>query len=235
MLWRSPLFTLIVLATLSIGIGATSAIFSVLNSVVLKPLPYSHPDELITVNHAGPGVNLPKAGTAPFLHFTYHDQAHSFQGTGLYRWASRTVNGLNEPQAALSLNVSADVLPILDIRPVLGCWFSDKDDAPGSPVTMILTYGWWQMRFGGDRSVLGRVVTVDGLPCEVIGILPSGFTFLDRKPAFLLPLQLDRNKTILGNVSYEGIARQVTVPMSGVTRHRRQTRLRLTRAVTAPR
>ena len=107
MLWRSPLFTLIALITLSIGIGATSAIFSVINGVVLKPLPYPHPDELITVNHAGPGVNLPETGTAPFLHFTYHDQAHSFQDIGLYRWASRTVTGLNEPEDALSLNVSA--------------------------------------------------------------------------------------------------------------------------------
>ena len=207
MLRRSPLFTLVALLTLSIGIGATSAIFSVVNGVVLKPLAYPHPDRLITVNHAGPGVNLPKTGTAPFLHFTYHDQAHSLQGIGIYRWASRTVTGLNQPQDALSLNVSADVLPILDIRPALGRWFSAKDEAPGSPLTMILTYGWWQTRFGGDRSVLGRIVTVDGLASEVIGVLPPDFTFLDRKPAFLSPLQLDRNRTILGNVSYEGIAR----------------------------
>ena len=207
MLWRSPLFTLIALITLSIGIGATSAIFSVVNGVVLKPLPYPHSDELITVNHSAPGVNLPKAGTAPFLHFTYRDLAHSFQGIGLYGWASRTVTGLREPEDALSLNVSAEVLPILDIQPALGRWFSGKDDAPGSPVTMILAYGWWQARFGGDRGVLGRTVTVDGLACEVIGVLPPDFTLLDRQAAFLLPLQLDRNKTILGNISYEGIAR----------------------------
>jgi putative ABC transport system permease protein len=207
MLWRSPLFTLIALITLSIGIGATSAIFSVVNGVVLKPLPYTNPDELITVNHAAPGVNLAKTGTAPFLHFTYRDQARSFRDIGLYRWASRTVTGLSQPEDALSLNISAQVLPILGVQPALGRWFSDRDDAPGSPITMILAYGWWQARFGGDRSVLGRVVTVDGLACEVIGVLPPDFTFLDRKAAFLLPLQLDRNKTILGNISYEGIAR----------------------------
>jgi predicted permease len=207
MLWRSPLFTLIALITLSVGIGATTAIFSVVNGVVLKPLPYPHPDELITVNHAAPGVNLPKAGTAPFLHFTYRDQAHSFQDIGLYQWASRTVTGLHEPEDALSLNISAQILPMLGVQPALGRWFSDKDDAPGSPVTMILAYGWWQARFGGDRSVLGRVVMVDGLACEVIGVLPPDFIFLDHKAAFLLPLQLDRNKTILGNVSYKGIAR----------------------------
>ncbi len=206
-LLRNPAFTLIALITLSIGIGATSAIFSVVNGVLLKPLPYPRPDELVTVNHFAPGVNLPKTGTAPFLHFTYHDQAHSFQDIGLYRWSSRTVTGLHEPEDALSLNVSAQVLPILGVQPTLGRWFSDKEDTPGHPLTLVLSYAWWQARFGGDRSVLGRSILVDGNACEVIGVLPPNFTFLDRNAAFLLPLQLDRNRTILGNVSYEGIAR----------------------------
>ena len=206
-LLRNPAFTLIALITLAIGIGATSAIFSVVNGVLLKPLPYPHPDELITVNHFAPGVNLPKTGTAPFLHFTYHDQAHSFQDVGIYRWSNRTVTGLNEPEDALSLNVSAQVLPILGVQPALGRWFSDKEDTPGRPLTVVLSYAWWQARFGGDRSVLGRPVIVDGNTYEVIGVLPPNFTFLDRNAAFLLPLQLDRNRTILGNVSYEGIAR----------------------------
>ncbi|MGA2741042.1 MAG: ABC transporter permease [Bryobacteraceae bacterium] len=207
MLRRSPLSTLIALITLSIGIGATSAIFSVVNGVLLKPLPYPDAAELITVNHAAPGVDLPEAGTAPFLHFTYRDQARSFQDIGLYRWARNTVTGLHQPEDALSLNVSAQVLPILGIQSALGRRFSDKDDAPGSPPAMVLSYAWWQARFGGDRTVLGRAVTVDGVPYEVIGVLPSNFTFLDQNAAFLLPLQLDRSKTILGDVSYEGIAR----------------------------
>ncbi len=204
---RTPMFTLIAAVTLAIGIGANSAIFSVINGVVLQPLPYPHPDQLITVNHAAPGVNLPETGTAPFLHFTYRDQAHSFQAIGLFRWANRTVTGVNEPESALSLDVSAEVLPILGVRPALGRWFSEKDDAPGSAPTMVLTNGWWQQRFGGDPSVLGRSIVVDGAVREVIGVLPPKFTFQDRNPAFLLPLQLDRNKTVLGNVSYEGIAR----------------------------
>src|SRR5580704_5342152 len=177
-LWRSPLFTLIALLTLSVGIGAASAIFSVVNGVLLKPLPYPHPDELITVNHAAPGVNLPEAGTAPFLHFTYRDQAHSFQDIGLYRWSDRTVTGLREPETALSLNVTAQVLPVLGMQPALGRWFSDKDDTPGSPQTMVLAYGWWQARFGGDRSVIGRAITVDGETREVIGVMPANFSFL---------------------------------------------------------
>lgn len=204
---RAPLFTAVTVVTLAIGIGANSAMFSVIEGVVLKPLPFPHADELIAVNHAAPGVNLPDAGTAPFLHFTYHDQAHSFQGIGLYRWSDRTVTGVREPETALSLNVSADVLPVLGVPPALGRWFSDRDDAPGAAATMLLTDAWWQTRFGGDRSVIGRAIRVDGIPREVIGVMPAGFQFLDRDAAFLLPLQLDRNKTVLGQVDYEGIAR----------------------------
>jgi predicted permease len=204
---RTPMFTGIAAVTLAVGIGANSAIFSVVDGVLLKPLPFPQPDELITVNHAAPGVNLPEAGSAPFLHFTYRDQAHSFQDIGLYRWADRTVTGLKEPETALSLNVTAQVLPILGMQPALGRWFSDKDDAPGAAQTMVLAYGWWQARFGGDGSVIGRSLTVDGEAREVIGVLPANFSFQDRNAAFLLPLQLDRSRAVLGQVSYEGIAR----------------------------
>ena len=204
---RTPMFTFIAALTLAIGIGANSAIFSVVNGVILKPLPFPHSDELVIVNHAAPGVNLPDAGTAPFLHFTYHDQAHAFQDIGLFRWNNRTVTGLHEPETALGLDISAQVLPILGVPPTLGRWFSEKDDAPGSAKTMVLTNGWWHARFGGDRSVIGRSIILDGVAREVIGVMPASFTFLDREAAFLLPLQLDRNKTILGDVSYNGLAR----------------------------
>src|SRR5579871_3734435 len=204
---RTPMFTAIAAVTLALGIGANSAIFSVVNGVLLKPLPFPHPDELITVNHSAPGVNLPETGTAPFLHFTYHDQGHSFQSIGLFRFDNRAVTGLKDPENALALGVTAEVLPSLGLQPVLGRWFSDKDDAPGNPKTMVLTYGWWQARFGGDRSVIGQTIIVDGVAREVIGVLPANFQFLDRDPQFLLPLQLDRNKTVLGDVSYQGLAR----------------------------
>ena len=204
---RTPLFTAITAITLAVGIGANTAIFSIINGVVLRPLPFPDADNLITVNHAAPGVNLPDAGTAPFLHFTYHDQAHSFQGIGLYRWADSAVTGVREPETALSLNVSAEVLPVLGVQPVLGRWFSDRNDAPGAAATMLLTYAWWQARFAGDRAVIGRAITIDGVAREVIGVMPASFRFLDRDAAFLLPLQLDRNKTVLGQVNYEGIAR----------------------------
>ena len=201
------MFTIITALTLAVGIGANSAIFSVINGILLKPLAYPHPEELIELSHAAPGVHLADAGSAPFLHFTYRDQGRSFQDVGLFRWTARTVTGLAEPETAQCLNVTAQVLPILGVQPALGRWFSEKDDAPGSAQTAILMHGWWMARFGGDSSVIGRQIVVDGIPREVIGVMPATFGLLDHEAAFLLPLQFDRNKTILGQVDYRGIAR----------------------------
>jgi len=91
---------------------------------------------------------------------------------------------------------------------MLGRWFSRADDTPGSPVTVMLDYGYWQRRFGGDRSIVGRAITVDGKPRQVIGVMPRNFRFLDNdQPALILPLQFDRDKTTLGQFSFNGIAR----------------------------
>ena len=125
----------------------------------------------------------------------------------MYRWTTRSVTGLTEPEAAQGLDVTAEVLPILGVQPVLGRWFSAQDDAPGSPQTTVLMYGWWQARFGGDRSIIGRRIIVDGIAREVIGVMAASFSFFDRNPAFVLPLQLDRNKAFLGQFNYPGIAR----------------------------
>jgi hypothetical protein len=204
---RTPMFTSIAVVTLAVGIGANSAIFSVVNGILLKPLPYRHADELIDLNHTAPGVNFPDADPAPFLYFTYREQGRSFQSLGLYGWDSLSVTGLAEPEDAECLNVTAEILPMLGVQPALGRWFSAKDDAPGSPPTAVLMHGWWQARFGGDRSVLGRPIVVNGVSREVIGVMPADFRFLDRDAALVLPLQFDRNKAILGDFDYPGIAR----------------------------
>jgi MacB-like periplasmic core domain len=204
---HNPGFTVVCLLTLAIGIGANSAIFSVIDGILLKPLPYRNPDELIDLNHTAPGVNFPDVYPAPFLYFTYREQGRSFQSIGLYRPESRSVTGLAEPEEAQCLEVTAEVLPMLGVETALGRWFSEKDDAPGSPPTMVLMQAWWQARFGGNRSVIGRQIVVDGISRSVIGVMPENFRFLDQNPALLLPLQLDRNKAILGQFGYGGIAR----------------------------
>jgi putative ABC transport system permease protein len=201
------MFTAIAAVTLALGIGANSAIFSVIDGVLLKPLPYPHPEELIDLHLTAPGVNFPDAEPAPFLYFTYREHGRSFQSVGLYRWDTQSVTGLTEPEEAPCLNVTAEVLPILGAQPALGRAFSEKDATPGSPLTMVLANGWWQARFGGDPSVIGRRIVVDGVAREVIGVMPAGFRFLDRDAAFLLPLRFDRAQEFLGNFDYPGIAR----------------------------
>ena len=204
---KAPGFTAVAVLTLALGIGANSAIFSVINGILLKPLPYPHPEELIDLHLTAPGVNFPDADPAPFLYFTYREQGRTFQSVGLYRWNRQSVTGLTEPEEAQCLNVTAEVLPILGVQPVLGRWFSENDAAPGNPQTAVLTYAWWQARFGGDRSVIGRHIMVNGIPRNVVGVMPASFRFLDRDAAFLLPLQFDRTKEFLGGFDYPGIAR----------------------------
>lgn len=206
-LLHSPTFTAVCVLTLAIGIGANSAIFCVINGILLKPLPYHNPDQLIDLNHTAPGVKLPDANPAPFLYFTYREHGRSFQDVGLYIPLSCSVTGLAEPEEAQCLHVTAQILPMLGIDPILGRWFSRKDDTPGSPPTMVLMNGWWQKRFGGDRSVIGRQIVVDGVSFRVIGVMPARFRFLDQNPAFLVPLQFDRNKAFLGQFSFPGLAR----------------------------
>jgi predicted permease len=201
------MFTAVAALTLALGIGANSAIFSVIHAVLINPLPYSQPARLIDLSHAAPGVNFPDAGAAPFLYFTYRDQARTFETLGLYRWTTGSVTGLNEPEEAPILNVTAEVLPMLSVQPEIGRWFSAKDAAPGSPLTTVLTGGWWRARFGGDPGVIGRKILVDGIPREVIGVMPSSFRFLDRDASFLFPLQLDRGREFLGSFDFRGIAR----------------------------
>jgi predicted permease len=204
---KAPGFTVVAVLTLALGIAANSAIFSVINGILLKPLPYPHPEELIDLHLTAPGVNFPDADPAPFLYFTYREQGRTFQSVGLYRWNRQSVTGLTEPEEAQCLNVTAEVLPILGVQPALGRWFSENDAAPGNPQTAVLTYAWWQARFAGDRSVIGRHIMVNGIPRNVIGVMPASFRFLDRDAAFLLPLQFDRTKEFLGGFDYPGIAR----------------------------
>src|SRR6266404_1957188 len=136
---QSPTFTAITVVTLALGIGANAAIFSVLEGVLLKPLPYPDPDRLIAVDHAAPGVNITSAGMAPFLYFTYRDENRTLQDIGMWNGDSLGVTGLAEPEQVPGIDVTDGVLPMLGAQPLIGRLFSPKDDSPGSPRTVILS------------------------------------------------------------------------------------------------
>jgi hypothetical protein len=204
---RLPMFTGLTVITLALGIGANAAIFSVVQGVLLKPLPYRQAHELVAVNHSAPGVNIPNAGTAAFLHFTYQDTARSFQHIGMWTSDTVSVTGLAEPEEVRTLEVTEGVLPALGVQPALGRVFSPSDDSPEGPRTAMLTDGYWRAKFGSDPSAIGRQITLDGQPREIIGVLPATFRFLDRDPAIVLPMRLDQAKIFLGQFNYRGIAR----------------------------
>ncbi|HMD20139.1 MAG TPA: ABC transporter permease [Alloacidobacterium sp.] len=207
-LWRARMFTCITLITLAVGVGANTAVFSVLQGVLLKPLPYPHPDELVGVWHSAPGLGLGDVNMAPSNYFIYREQNRVFEDIGVYQGDSVNITGVAEPEHVNGLDVTDGVLPVLEVAPMLGRGFNRADATPGSPDTVLLTYGYWQRKFGGDRSIVGRSLTVDGKPRQIIGVMPKEFQFLDwETPALILPIQFDRNKTTLGQFSYEGIAR----------------------------
>jgi predicted permease len=205
----APAFTAIALVTLALGIGANTAIFSVINGVLIKPLPYPRSQDLVGVWHTAPGVtgiggNL---NCSPTMYFTYREENRSFQDFGLWSNFGATVTGVGDPEELRVLLVTYGTLQAVGVQPAVGRWFSQADDTLGSPETVMLTYGYWQRRFGGDKSVVGRTLNVDSKPHTVIGIMPQDFRFLNNDPELILPQRFDRNKVFLGNFSYQGIAR----------------------------
>ncbi len=204
---RLPMFTALTVVTLALGIGANSAIFSVIEGVLLKPLPYRQPDQLVTTNHVAPGVNIPELGTAAFLYLTYRDEKRAFQDVAMWQMDTVSVTGLAEPEEVPSLNVTESLLPILGVPAAFGRVFTPKDDSPGAPNTVVLTYQYWQARFGGSSSAIGQTLHLDGNAYEIIGVLPASFQFLDRKPSVLLPLRIDRSKVLLGQFNFQGLGR----------------------------
>jgi predicted permease len=201
------MFTAVTLLTLAVGIGANTAIFSVVNGVLLKPLPYPDPDRLIAVWHTAPGLGIPEFNASPSTYFTYREENRTFEDVGIWRNDSVSVTGLAEPEQVRALMVSDGVLPIIGVQPARGRWFSRKDDSPGSPGTVMLFYGYWQRRFGGDPSAIGRRIVIDGQAREIVGVMPRSFRFLDSPAQLILPLQLNRGEAFIGNFSYQSLAR----------------------------
>jgi predicted permease len=208
-LGRAPVFTTVALLTLALGIGANSAIFSVINGVLIKPLTYPQSQDLVGVWHVAPGVAGIKGNIncSPTMLFTYREQGHAFQDFGLWTGGGASITGLAEPEQVQAILVTYGTLQALGVQPAIGRWFSQADDTPGSPQTVILSYGYWQRRFGGNPAAAGRSITVDSEPRTIIGVMPRDFQFLNSKAELFLPLRFDRNKVFLGNFSYQGIAR----------------------------
>ena len=209
---RRPGFTLAVVLTLALGIGANTAIFGVVDGVLIKPLPYPNAGELVSIKHLAPGLNVDELRMSPAQYFTYRDETRVFQQIGLYGDGGTTITGNGEPEQARLLGLTSDVLPALGVRPQLGRLFTEADAKPGKgrfPPVVILTDAYWKRRFGGDPAVIGRRLIADSDPVEVIGVMPEGFRFLDMEPAaeVIALFSVDRSRMAIGNFNFSSLAR----------------------------
>ncbi len=206
-LMRSPMFTIVTLITIGVGVGANTAIFSVINGILLKPLPYPDPQRLVSVWQSAPSLNLPEMNLAASDYFTFREENRTFEHFGMWNGDNVTVTGISRPEQLPGIDVTEGTLNALGVQPALGRLFTASDDSAESPETVILSYGYWQRRFGGDRSAIGQQIRVDGKSKQIVGVLPQNFHFLDTKPDVIQPFRFNRSKTTLGNFSYQGIAR----------------------------
>jgi putative ABC transport system permease protein len=195
LLRRSPGFTAVVVLTLALGIGAATSIFSVVRAVLLSPLPYREPERLVLLRQAWPqrGLNFWRLSQANFS--AYRDGTKSFDSVGAYTWTGYNVGAAGESFRVEAAAVSADLFATLGVEAALGRTFVRGEDAPGRRLLCLLSDGEWRRRFGGDPGVVGTTLRLDGVPAEVIGVMPRGFAFPDSSAGLWTPLEIAPERT----------------------------------------
>ncbi|MGD0695003.1 MAG: ABC transporter permease [Terriglobia bacterium] len=180
---RSPGFTLVAALTLALGIGANTAIFSVLDTVLLRPLPYRHPSELILVTETLPQLGLDEVGVAAQEYLDYRDRNRSFSQVGSFEDEGFNLTGSGQPLRVNAAAVSASVFPLLGVSPVLGRTFTDEEDRYGASKVVVISRQLWEHEYGSDPQILGKTIKLDETPYTVIGVMPASFRFpFDGKP-----------------------------------------------------
>ena len=175
---KQPVVTGVAVLTLALGIGATTAIFSVVYGVLLKPLPFQEPDRLVALYHLAPGFGTNELPQSAATYFTYRDHTRVFEDIGVWNTGEVSVNRSGEPERVRALRVTDGMLPLLGVQPQLGRLIRKEDDVPGAPDRVILTHGYWQRAFGAAKDVVGQSLVIDARPYEIIGVLPASFKLL---------------------------------------------------------
>ncbi len=214
---RAPAFTMAAVLTLALAIGANASIFTIVHRVVLNPLPYPESNQVIDLDHAGLGVNVTTGiQMTPGLYFTYLDRARTLEGVALYWPTELTLTDSGgEPERLRIAHVTPSLAPVLRVWPLRGRWFTDQEgaivSATSPPViptqqVAVVSYRLWMRRYGGDPSVLSRSVDIEGVPTQVIGIMPPSFAFPDPRVDIWLALQ-QRREMVWDSFNYAGVAR----------------------------
>ena len=199
MLVKTPAMTAIVILALALGIGANTAIFSVINTVVLRPLPYDHPEQLLFLNERSPVLD---EMSISYPNFTdWRNQNHVFEKIGVYNRNSYNLTGYGDAERILTAQCSADLFAALRANAMIGRVFTNDEDKPGGASVVVLSYALWQRRFGGQNSVLNQTLTLNARPYTVIGVMPPEYAFPTRVEMWVPvgPLSDDPNWQQRGN------------------------------------
>src|SRR5688572_4796798 len=207
-LLRSPAFTIAAALTLALGLAANTSIFTLVNRVILKPLPYPQSNRLIFVDHAAPGIELAGTpGMSPGLYKFYRERARTMSDLAMYRRDEWTLTGEGDPARVSGLWSTAHLPDALRVQPELGRWFTEKE-AQDQARVVVLNHSTWANRFGSDRSIIGRSIRLDGDPREVIGVMPASFAFPNPLVQIYLPERLTENQfQTVGGFNYQSVAR----------------------------
>jgi putative ABC transport system permease protein len=190
MLRKNAGFTLVAVLTLALGIGANTAIFSLVNTVLLRPLPYPEPERLVLLRQSYAQRGLPFMPISQANYVTYREQTKSYEGLAAYTRTEFNLSGLAEPERISAAQVSANFFDVFGVQPVLGRVLRPGEDAPGRRQLALLSNGYWQRRFGGRPDVIGQTLVLNSVPTEIIGVMPAAFAFPERVQLWV-PLDLD--------------------------------------------
>jgi predicted permease len=206
-LFKTPGFTLVAVFTLAVGIGANAALFTVVNAVLLRPLPFAEPERLVGVWNTAPGLNMQQFEHSDAEYILFRKYNRTLEDFAIYEGDSAALTGGETPEDVPLTRTTASLFSVLRARPILGRPLQEADQRPGAEPVAVLSYPLWQRRFGGERSVLGTMVRLDGIAHCVVGVMPEGFRYPAADTELWVPLEIDRAKASTGNFNYKGIGR----------------------------
>ncbi|HEY8410325.1 MAG TPA: ABC transporter permease [Pyrinomonadaceae bacterium] len=190
-LWKRPGFTVVAVLTLALGIGANTAIFSVVNAVLLRPLQFRDPERLVMIWEDAAFVGFPRNTPAPANYVDWKNQTQSFEDVAATHELTFNLTGDRDPERVAAYGVTANFFPLFGVSPALGRGFTPEDDRPGAHKVAVLSQGLWQTRYGGDSQIINRDIQLDGEKYTVIGVMPAGFQFFESDVRLWVPLALD--------------------------------------------
>ncbi|HEY5402228.1 MAG TPA: ABC transporter permease [Pyrinomonadaceae bacterium] len=211
---KRPGFTFVAVLTLALGIGANTAIFSVVNAVLLKPLAFKDPDRLVIVWEDAAFAGFPRNTPAPANYYDWKSQNRSFEDMAATASASFNLTGDGDPERVAAHRVSANFFPLLGVQPLLGRPFLQEEDRDGGNKVALLSYQLWQTRYGGTTDIVNRNIQMNGEKYTVVGVMPTGFQFLDKEVRLWVPMALEQEQQVNRGAHYLNVVARLKPDVS---------------------